>query len=139
MRDSQTKEVLSFATLQLIAENKTSYAVITDSNGRYHFANLPVGKYTFRVSFLGYDKKEEILQVKGDVTLTIDMESNTVNDEKSIRFTEAMTKKGFRFPAVKIAGNPTTRKEYDEGYILLETFLTGQSVSPLPLPINIMH
>lgn len=50
----------------------------------------------------------------------IDMASNTVNIEKSKRFTEAMQKKEFRFPAIEIAGNPTTRKEYDEGYLLLD-------------------
>ena len=31
-----------------------------------------------------------------------------------------MSKKGFRFPATKIAGNPTVKKEYDEGYLLLD-------------------
>lgn len=51
----------------------------------------------------------------------IHIASNSINDGKSKQFTEAMTKKGFRFPAVTIAGNPTTRKEYDEGYVLLDT------------------
>lgn len=31
-----------------------------------------------------------------------------------------MTRKGFRFPALAVAGNPSTRKEYDEGYLLLD-------------------
>ena len=31
-----------------------------------------------------------------------------------------MTKKDFRFPAIEIAGNPTVKKEYDEGYLLLD-------------------
>ena len=35
-------------------------------------------------------------------------------------FTEAMVKKGFKFPARRLAGNPTTRKEYDEGYLILD-------------------
>ena len=50
----------------------------------------------------------------------IDMASNSVNAEKSLLFTEAMTKKNFRFPAIEIAGNPTVKKEYDEGYLLLD-------------------
>lgn len=31
-----------------------------------------------------------------------------------------MVKKGFKFPARRLAGNPTTRKEYDEGYLILD-------------------
>lgn len=50
----------------------------------------------------------------------IDMSSNETKQEKSSQFTEAMKKKGFRFPALEIAGNPTTKKEYDEGYLLLD-------------------
>lgn len=46
--------------------------------------------------------------------------SNTIDHEKSSRFTEAMKKKGFVFPALEISGNPTTRKDYDEGYMLLD-------------------
>lgn len=48
----------------------------------------------------------------------IDMESNTVKSEKSRIFTEMMKSKGFAFPAREIAGNPTVRKEFDEGYLL---------------------
>lgn len=51
----------------------------------------------------------------------IDMATNSVKTDKSLLFTEAMAKKGFRFPATKIAGNPTVKKEYDEGYLLLDT------------------
>ncbi|RXE61133.1 DUF4857 domain-containing protein, partial [Muribaculaceae bacterium Isolate-001 (NCI)] len=35
------------------------------------------------------------------------MESNSVDEAKSRRFTEALTKKSFRFPARYVAGNPT--------------------------------
>lgn len=45
---------------------------------------------------------------------------NSTDRQKSRRFTEAMEKKGFRFPASRIAGNPTTRKEYDNGYLMLD-------------------
>ncbi len=48
------------------------------------------------------------------------MQTNRVDEEKSRLFTEAMQKKGFRFPALDIAGNPTVKKEYDEGYLLLD-------------------
>lgn len=48
------------------------------------------------------------------------METNQIDEEKSARFTEAMKRKGFHFPACRISGNPTARKEYDEGYVMLD-------------------
>lgn len=50
----------------------------------------------------------------------IDMASNRVDRQKSARFTEVMRRKGVRFPVTELSGNPTTRKEYDEGYVLLD-------------------
>lgn len=50
----------------------------------------------------------------------VEIASNSIRREKSRLFTEAMVKKGFAFPALEITGNPTTRKEYDEGYLLLD-------------------
>lgn len=50
----------------------------------------------------------------------IKMSSNTLDEEKSCRYTEALKKKGFVFPAYRVAGNPTARKDYDEGYLLLD-------------------
>lgn len=50
----------------------------------------------------------------------IKMKTNVVDADKSRQFTEAMKKKGFMFPARRLAGNPTTRKEYDEGYLILD-------------------
>lgn len=50
----------------------------------------------------------------------IDIESNRMDREKSKTFTDALLKKGFVFPAREISGNPTTRKEYDLGYILID-------------------
>ena len=50
----------------------------------------------------------------------ITMETNTVDREKSDRFTRVMREKGFRFPPRQVAGNPTTMKEYDNGYLLLD-------------------
>lgn len=64
---------------------------------------------------------EDVFRITEKGIEFIRMASNTVDNEKSKRFTEAMEKKGFRFPATEIAGNPTTRKEYDEGYLLLDT------------------
>lgn len=50
----------------------------------------------------------------------INMNTNTVDTEKSTLFTDMLNKKGFTFPALRASGNPTTRKEYDEGYLVLD-------------------
>lgn len=63
---------------------------------------------------------DDAFRITGSGIEFIDMESNSVNREKSNLFTEAMLRKGFRFPATEISGNPTDRKDYDEGYVLLD-------------------
>lgn len=50
----------------------------------------------------------------------VDISTNTVLEEKSNLFTEALLDKGFEFPVRLLAGNPTTRKEYDEGYFMAD-------------------
>lgn len=50
----------------------------------------------------------------------IDMATNSILEEKSLLFTKTLTAKGFEFPARHIAGNPTTRKDYDEGYFITD-------------------
>lgn len=50
----------------------------------------------------------------------VTMETNRTDTEKSRLFTEVMQRKGFRFPATRVAGNPSVKKEYDEGYLLLD-------------------
>ena len=50
----------------------------------------------------------------------IDIKTNSIDEKKSRIYTDAMKKKGFCFPANIIAGNPTARKDYDEGYLITD-------------------
>lgn len=50
----------------------------------------------------------------------IDMETNKIDPKKSQLFQQAFEKKGVQFPIQVIAGNPTTRKAYDNGYLLVD-------------------
>lgn len=50
----------------------------------------------------------------------VDMASNTVDEEKSLRYTKALTAKGFAFPPMRVANNPSTHKDYDNGMLLLD-------------------
>jgi hypothetical protein len=50
----------------------------------------------------------------------IDAETKQVNEEKSLQFDQALKKRGFQGPAKLVAGSPTTRKAYDEGYFIID-------------------
>ncbi|MCA1744438.1 MAG: DUF4857 domain-containing protein, partial [Bacteroidales bacterium] len=47
-------------------------------------------------------------------------ETNSINSQKSIRFDEQLKRQGFEGPPCIVAGNPTTRKSYDEGYFITD-------------------
>ena len=51
----------------------------------------------------------------------IDCQTNSIDKEKSLRFTTQLTAKEFSFPAKLIAGNPTTKKAFDEGYFVRDS------------------
>lgn len=99
-------------------------------NENFNFRSVPsdinaprIGLYPLLESMSGrvdLQLPDDVFRITGTGIEFIDMASNSVNAEKSARFTEAMSKKGFRFPATEIAGNPTVKKEYDEGYLLLD-------------------
>lgn len=50
----------------------------------------------------------------------IDMATNTVNIDRSRRFTKALANVGFVYPMRYQDANITTRKNYDEGYLLVD-------------------
>lgn len=50
----------------------------------------------------------------------IRMNDNTLEEEKSRTFTDMLKQKGFSFPPLCVAGEPNTRKEYDNGYLLID-------------------
>ncbi|MDY5814058.1 MAG: DUF4857 domain-containing protein [Bacteroides sp.] len=50
----------------------------------------------------------------------VEMATNELNVSKSRLFSEALTHAGFCFPASLVSGDPNPKKEYDEGYLLLD-------------------
>lgn len=78
IQDAQTKEPLSFATIQLQREDQTWYGALSDPNGRYTFTKLPAGKYTVVVSYLGYDKQTRPLTLSGNATVSFRLTSSTL-------------------------------------------------------------
>lgn len=51
----------------------------------------------------------------------VDMASNKVNKARSRRFAETLRARGFAFPAVDLSANVTSRKVYDEGYLMIDS------------------
>ncbi|MBQ7856094.1 MAG: DUF4857 domain-containing protein [Alistipes sp.] len=82
-----------------------------------------IGLYALLESMSGrvdLQMPDDVFRITNEGIEFIDMESNTINEQKSQRFTEMMLRKGFKFPATTLSGNPTDRKEYDEGYVILD-------------------
>ncbi|MET4083283.1 outer membrane receptor protein involved in Fe transport [Pedobacter sp. UYP30] len=56
LKDAKTQETIPFATAVLL--NPASQAKVkivqTDVNGAFSISNIPIGKYTFKISFVGY-------------------------------------------------------------------------------------
>ncbi len=50
----------------------------------------------------------------------ITIETNTINTARSQRFTETFAKNGFQYPAKWLNANITTRKGYDNGYLIID-------------------
>lgn len=50
-----------------------------------------------------------------------EMNSNSEDKAKTEAFTKALSETGFKFPAILASGNPTHRKEFDEGYLLTDS------------------
>ena len=82
-----------------------------------------IGLYTLLESSSGrvdLEMPDDVFRITDERIEFIDIASNSVNEKKSELFTDAMLKKGFVFPAKVVAGNPTTHKDYDEGFILVD-------------------
>lgn len=96
-----------------------------------HFRSSPleinkptVGLYYLLESMSGrvdLSMPDDVFRITDHGIEFVDIKSNSVNEEKSLKFSQMMKKKGFVFPALTMAGNPTTRKEYDEGYLLTDS------------------
>ena len=50
----------------------------------------------------------------------INCETNEISEQLTESFTELLVSKKFEFPAKNCFGNPTTRKAYDEGYLVID-------------------
>ena len=126
-----------FSFRQLVAEGRlpeSLYGVeLTPKliqQNTFHFKTSPkqlnkpaVGLYTMLESASGQvDLKlpPDVFRLTKDGLEFVDCEMNTVNKAKSLSFSRELTKHGFVFPVRCIWGNGTTRKDYDNGFLLTD-------------------
>jgi len=126
-----------FSFRQLVAEGRlpeSLYGVeLTPKliqQNTFHFKTSPkqlnkpaVGLYTMLESASGQvDLKlpPDVFRLTQEGLEFVDCETNTVNKAKSLSFSRELTKHGFVFSVRCIWGNGTTRKDYDNGFLLTD-------------------
>lgn len=127
-----------FAFRQLVAEGRlpdSLYGVeLTPKKiqqNAFHFKTSPkqlnkpaVGLYTMLESASGrvdLQLPPDVFRLTDEGLEFIDCETNKVNRAKSLSFSRELTKHGFTFPVNLIWGNASTRKDYDNGFLLTDT------------------
>ncbi|MBR8534319.1 DUF4857 domain-containing protein [Carboxylicivirga sediminis] len=65
------------------------------------------------------ESPDDLFSIKNKMVF-IDAETNSVLENKSSQFHQAMIKRGYKFPTKMVAGNPSTKKLYDEGWFALD-------------------
>lgn len=61
---------------------------------------------------------DDFMRINNEGIQFIIAETNSIDSEKSELFTKTFINEGFTFPAKQIWGNPSPKKEYDEGYFI---------------------
>ncbi|MDE5701602.1 MAG: TonB-dependent receptor, partial [Bacteroides sp.] len=136
IQDAQTKEPLSFATIQLQTADKTWYGALSDTNGRYTFTNLTAGTYTASVSFLGYNKSVKTFSLSRNTTLSFSLTSSvTALNEVVITASES---KGLT-SASKIDRKAMEHLQPTSFTDLLELLPGGKSVDPNMDNVNLIR
>ena len=126
-----------FAFRQLVAEGRLPDSLFGIAltpkliqQNSFHFKTSPkqlnkpaVGLYTLLESASGrvdLQLPPDVFRPTKDGLEFIDCETNTINRAKSLSFSRELTKHGFTFPVRFIWGNGTTRKDYDNGFLLTD-------------------
>lgn len=74
--DKATKEHLPYVTIHL---QGTTIGISTDATGHYFLRNLPVGKFTLKVSMIGFKTILKEVEIKEKTTQEIDFEMEEVS------------------------------------------------------------
>ena len=127
-----------FAFRQLVAEGRLPDSLFgveltpkKIQQNAFHFKTSPkqlnkpaVGLYTMLESASGrvdLQLPPDVFRLTKDGLEFIDCETNTVSKAKSLSFSRELAKHGFAFPVQLIWGNGSTRKDYDNGFLLTDS------------------
>ena len=127
-----------FAFRQLVAEGRLPDSLFgveltpkKIQQNAFHFKTSPkqlnkpaVGLYTMLESASGrvdLQLPPDVFRLTKDGLEFIDCETNTVSKAKSLSFSRELAKHGFTFPVQLIWGNGSTRKDYDNGFLLTDS------------------
>lgn len=127
-----------FAFRQLVAEGRLPDSLFgveltpkKIQQNAFHFKTSPkqlnkpaVGLYTMLESASGrvdLQLPPDVFRLTKDGLEFIDCETNTVKKAKSLSFSRELAKHGFTFPVQLIWGNGSTRKDYDNGFLLTDS------------------
>ena len=69
---------------------------------------------------LDFEMPPDVFRITRNAIEFTDIKTNKINIEKSKMYTDAMYDAGFTFPAKLVAGNTNVRKEYDNGFLVLD-------------------
>lgn len=64
---------------------------------------------------------DEAFRITNDGIEFVKIADNTINATRSRRFTDVMKSRGFSFPATDLSANVTAQKQYDEGYLMIDS------------------
>ncbi len=126
-----------FAFRQLVAEGRLPDSLFgveltpkKIQQNAFHFKTSPkqlnkpaVGLYTMLESASGrvdLQLPPDVFRLTDEGLEFIDCETNKVNKAKSLSFSRELSKHGFTFPVGLIWGNASTRKDYDNGFLLTD-------------------
>jgi iron complex outermembrane receptor protein len=103
-------QVLAGASVQL---QSTSMTTATDEFGRFRFEKLAAGVYSLRIRFLGYEDKDENVQLNQDATVDLTLaESVQLTDEVIVYATRANEKTPTTF--TNISGRSLQKQNFGQ-------------------------
>lgn len=74
-----SEENIPYATVLIVGSGQ---GTVSNEEGQFEFKNLPAGKYTLRVSAVGYKTQEKAIEVNKDFTAVVhfQMEEEMLHD-----------------------------------------------------------
>lgn len=68
-----------------------------------------------------FEDPEVVMTLGSDGVSIVDIETNSLDEQKTGRFAKMFAAKGFSFPAKEAVANISTRKGYDNGYLIIDS------------------